>query len=99
MSNQGFPLPIPKPCPICGEPAQMMCGGPSLCQKHLDEQRPILDAYAQEVKELVKKYKDLGLYWSYQYREFEFLSNAIKSIYTDEEFYHDWYGDLKGRRH
>ena len=95
MTEQGFPFPMKKPCPICGEPAELRCGGPSLCGKHLKEQRPILEAYTKEVKELINKYKELGLYWSYQYREFEFLSNTIHAIYNDPEFYHEWLGDLK----
>ena len=66
------------------------CGGPTLCDKHLMEQRPILEAYARDVKLLVDKYKKLGLYVGYQYREFEFLSNAIHAIYNEPEFYKEW---------
>jgi len=90
MSDPGFPLPFMKKCAICGAPAVVRCGGPTLCDKHLEEQLPILEAYSREVKELVNKYKDLGLYVSYQSREFEFLSNAIHAIYNDPEFYEEW---------
>jgi len=90
MSNSGFPLPLMKKCAICGEPAVVRCGGPTLCDKHLEEQLPILEDYAREVKLLIDKYKKLGLYVGYQYREFEFLSNAIHSIYNEPEFYAEW---------
>jgi len=90
MTEPGFPLPLMKECAICGEPAVVRCGGPTLCDKHLEEQRPILESYAREVKLLVDRYKKLGLYVGYQYREYEFLSNAIHSIYNEPEFYEEW---------
>uniref|UniRef100_A0A6M3X584 Uncharacterized protein n=1 Tax=viral metagenome TaxID=1070528 RepID=A0A6M3X584_9ZZZZ len=90
MSDPGFPLPLMKKCAICGAPAVVRCGGPTLCDKHLEEQLPILEAYSREVKELIKKYKDLGLFVGYQYREFEFLSCSIHAIYTDPAFYKEW---------
>ena len=91
MSDPGFPLPLMKKCGICGVPAVVRCGGPTLCDKHLAKQRPILEAYSREVKELVNKYKSLGLYVSYQSREFEFLSCSIHAIYTDPDFYKEWF--------
>ena len=90
----GTQIPIQRKCPICGEPALMMIGGPSLCKKHLDEQLPIVEAFSKELKQLIIKYKNQNLYETYMWRSFDFLSHSTHSIYNDPEFYKEWAGIL-----
>ena len=80
--NQGFPLPAraPKPCPICGEPAVFMIGGPCLCPDHLEEQRPLIGPWDEEIKALIRKHLEKGLYKGYIYRSLSFLSGSALEI-------------------
>lgn len=80
-------------CPICGEPAVVRAGGPCLCDKHLEEQRPLVEAWHREVKLLVAKHVDAGLYEGYMWSMFRFLMNSINEIYTNREF--GWWDEIK----
>ena len=80
--SQGFPLPAkaPKPCPICGKPAVMMIGGPCLCPDHLEQQRPLIGPWWDELLQLIQKHLDSGLYKGYVYRDLNFLCSSSLDI-------------------
>ncbi len=79
-------------CPICGDPAEIRVGAPCLCDKHLEEQRPLISAWHTEFKEFVKKHIKAGLYEGHMWREFRFMENSIHEIYKNPDF--GWWDEI-----
>jgi len=80
--TQGFPLPVKakEPCPICGNPAIMMIGGPCLCLDCLEKQRPLITPWWDDLKLIIKKHLDNGLYKGYIYRDLNFLCDSVLDV-------------------
>lgn len=64
-------------CSICGKDAPLRAGAPILCNECMKQQRPIAEAWREELRQLIKKHKDKGLYKTWFWCSFYFLQARI----------------------